>query len=201
MAMEAFGVPLLIKLPGGYKWFAGSFAENGLVKATINGEIYEWEDPLGRMGRLHNKPFGMAHAAKNVIGSPSLAKVGEKIHEKESEGVLERADILDGDFDAQRSYYGVTEIDEKTLVNLDDWVWMVPGSADPRVGQRVEGYIEKMFAHLDKRSVVDMMMVLTFFGVGIGTPFLLSKLETTGTGDQLPSVPVPMLADLVGVIV
>lgn len=192
MAMASFGRCLCVKRRNaGFKFVKSSY-ENGVETATIGGQKMEWIDPLNNMGRLYGRPFAFAHEDSNIIGSPAAAKVCEKIVEKAAEDNLVREDLGDG---GEAPVWGIIGFGSSELVDMDYWARLTQGSADPRIGIRVESFIEKMFKQWDSRRVAQWTIWFLSAGMGAALPWLGQKLETSGGGT---SIEVPMY--LTGVI-
>lgn len=185
---KAFGRCLLVKRENaGYQLIATSY-DDGVEKGKIGGAEKYWADPLGFMGRLYDVPFGVAHEASNIIGSPAYAYIGEELTKKEAQGQLvQRGDEAVADGGAR---YGLAGISTSKLVDMDYFALIVQGSATPSVGPRTESLVEKMYKEWDSKNIFDALIWLAAGGMGFGLAFLGRKLAGTLSGsgavDTLP---------------
>jgi len=178
---------------GGFDWVSAKRDGNELV-AQLNGEEKRWGDPLGNAGRLYGKVFGIVHEDNNILLSPSDLAVAERYVEKKARDE-EVVDLTESPFGKDRAWYGYTSVPKMggEYVNADIFPGVVRGNCDPRAGIRTEEFVKKMYQNFNSTAILDKLIIIGAFPVGVGIVYLLWKLlQASGTGGGGGGVSVPI---------
>jgi len=191
MAMAILGRSLLLKRKhGGYSFKRSDFdATIPSEQVSIGGEDRDFLDPNGYMSTFRGQRFGIAHEARNIIATPRLADLGREKARLEREGDWETT--ANGDV-YKRAFFKL-DSDEERLVDIDDLLKVIQGSATPALGQRTETYIEKSQSVFDSATPMDVMIWLMSLGVSFGLMYLGYKLRDPSAGGGGSVLPMTIL--------
>ncbi|MGK7295288.1 MAG: hypothetical protein ACNS61_05555 [Candidatus Wenzhouxiangella sp. M2_3B_020] len=190
LAMHAIDRGLFVKrATSGYALKAARYdAEVGAEKVIINGDPHYFEDPNGYMSRLKNKPFGVALERRGVIVTPRVADMGRELRRRKRNGDWT-------DEQGRRAKW--FDLDPgRTLVNLDDALAAVQGSASPRLATVVKEFTKKGQAGFNTSRAMTYTVWLFMFGAGGAAPVLLSKVGGA-VGTDTVSVPIQLAPTVV----
>ncbi|GAA0305684.1 hypothetical protein [Halarchaeum salinum] len=177
MATSTLKRALLVKRShGGWTLKKTSFDGGvGGEVAKLSGEPHTWRDFGHHMTTWKSATFGLAHEDKNVIFDARVPDLGRRFRELQQTGRW----LHDG---RRKAFFLID--DARSLVNLDDALNIIPGSASPRLADRVEEDIKKSQALFNSRKgqLVTTLQLLMFFGAGVGTIYFASRLRGSGGG-------------------
>lgn len=161
-------------------------------KVSIGGKTGHFEDRHGLMSRFMHRPFFSVHESSNVVLSPILAEIGEKERERVENG---RAEFELEDGSKGFSSHLVVP-DAERFVSLKNAIWILPGSADPFLGDLAEEFVRKSQLGFNTRNVIEIMTGVVVFGVCFGIVALAMKYG--GAVPNAPNVPTVPLGYLGG---
>lgn len=147
--------------------------------AKLSGEPHMWRDIDHRMSKWQSATFGLAHEDKDVIVDTRIADLGRRKRDLHDTGRWK--------VNGRRKAYFIVE-QAKRLVNLNDAPQIIPGSASPRLADRLEDDMKKSQALFNSHrgQLVTTIQLLMFFGVGVGTIYVANRLA--GTSGSVTSV-------------
>lgn len=200
LGVEAFGKLVLVRLQNaGWRLRAFEYEGDGRITTKIGGKKEEWTDPLGRMGRLRGRPFGIAHEDSPVMGSPADAHVAEKKAQQKTKRDGLQTTIPDGEGGAGEYWYNRVGLGNyKKAVDFDYFPQIVQGSAHTQLSKRTKEFTRKGFAQFNSVNLVDYGLILMAFFGSAGIWYLGAQLASSLPSDGGGGVALPLY--LAGVI-
>tara|TARA_R100000664_G_scaffold5370_1_gene10252 strand:+ start:8837 stop:9592 length:756 start_codon:yes stop_codon:yes gene_type:complete len=149
-----------------------------------------FEDVYGCIGYLNEKPVLFADERTNCLFNPPLADVAtrfkEMVYDKKHIHVFD--ETSEKPITAYCSYVAVPN--SFSLVNLRNWISLVPGSASPFLCSTTDEYVRLSQQKYHKNKTIEAMVALTFFAAGFaavaGVLYLTKGQYTQAITQALP---------------
>jgi hypothetical protein len=149
-----------------------------------------FEDVYGCIGYLNEKPVLFADERTNCLFNPPLADVAtrfkEMVYDKKHIHVFDPT--TDDPLTAFCSYVAVPN--SFSLVNLRNWISLVPGSASPFLCSTTDEYVRLSQQKYHRNKSIEAMVALTFFAAGfvavVGVLYLTKGQYTQAVTEALP---------------
>lgn len=153
-------------------------AKLGTEYVYMDDDEKHCKDPKDNMGYLHGYPFGMADLASGLIVTPQDCHLASIWRTRDRNGSLRHEDDA-----GQQWARGLINIEPgRHIVQLTGSRPAAAGSGSASVAARVKRFIEISQMEFNSRPNVDYIIWLTSLGVGVGLPWLASKLSDNPGG-------------------
>lgn len=176
MAMSAVHRGILLKrLNSGFSLKSSRFnSEDGTEQIIASGQEYDFSDKHAYMSRFRGRPFGMAHEARNVLVTPRIADFGRRLSQHVREGTLR------DDQGRMRKHFEFEP--GRVLVDMDNCLHVIQGSAPPQLVSNIKEYVRKGQSNFNTSQATTYLIWLMMFGAGAAAPYVLLKLQGTLSG-------------------
>lgn len=180
-------------------------------KCTIDGKELWYSDPGARMGRLADKPFGLADGdVDRIVSAEDLAVAEADMRASNTVGdtwnyqvEVDRQDGDGTDVVEQTAIRGTATLPETPQVTFHWLPQFVDNSGSPESPDLVDSYIEHALSKLGSRNLVDVMALITAAGAGVGIAWFLADYAPGGAGGggSTVNIGLQIVGGLMGVVV